>query len=114
VWRPVFGIDFPNIERTTMQIQINTNIKMPSHELMATWVQTTLTQTLSKFAESITRLEVHLSDENGDKNGPHDQRCMLEARLKGRQPVVVTELAASLEQAVTGAGHKMVRLLESD
>ncbi len=51
---------------------------------MATWGRTTLTQTLSKFAESITRLKVHLSDDNGDKNGPYDQRCMLEARLKGR------------------------------
>lgn len=29
----------------------------------------------------------------------HIQRCMLEARLKGRQPVAVTDHAATLERA---------------
>jgi hypothetical protein len=38
---------------------------------------------------------------------------MLEARLQGRQPVAVTEHAASQEQAVHGATQKLVRLLDS-
>jgi ribosome-associated translation inhibitor RaiA len=58
-------------------------------------------------------VEVHLSDENGAKSGQQDQRCMLEARLEGRQPVSVTDHAATLEQAVDGAAHKLARLLDS-
>lgn len=38
---------------------------------------------------------------------------MLEARLEGRQPVAVTDHAATLEQAVQGAANKLVRLLDS-
>lgn len=68
---------------------------------------------LERFSEHITRLEVHLSDENGAKSSQHDHRCLLEARLEGRQPVVVTEHAANVEQAVNGAAHKLVHLLDS-
>jgi hypothetical protein len=38
---------------------------------------------------------------------------MLEARLEGRQPVAVTEHAETMEQAVHGAAHKLVHLLDS-
>lgn len=34
----------------------------------------------------ISRVEVHLSDEDGKKGGQNDKRCMMEARLDGRQP----------------------------
>ncbi len=54
-----------------------------------------------------------MSDENGDKSGPHDQRRMREARLEGRQPVAVTDHAATLTQAVHGAAQKLAHLLDS-
>jgi hypothetical protein len=38
---------------------------------------------------------------------------MMEARLEGRQPVAVTDHAATLEEAVHGAAHKLARLLDS-
>ena len=56
---------------------------------------------------------MHLADENAGKNGQKDHRCMLEARLQGRQPVAVTEYAATLEQAVQGAAQKLAHLLDS-
>jgi hypothetical protein len=40
-----------------------------------------------------------------------DKRCLLEARLAGRDPVSVSDLALTVEQAVTGTAHKMVSLL---
>jgi len=40
-------------------------------------------------------------------------RCLLEARLAGRQPVAVTDAAATVEQAVDGAVRKMRRSLDS-
>ncbi len=96
-----------------MKIQLNTDVHIGGTDALAAKVAATVEQALERFSEHITRVEVHLSDENGGKKGPHDQRCMLEARLEGRQPVAVTEHAATLEQAVHGAAHKLAHLLDS-
>ncbi len=58
-------------------------------------------------------MEVHLSDENAGKGGPNDQRCMMEARIEGRQPITVTHEAATVEDAADGAADKLARLIES-
>ena len=96
-----------------MKIQLNTDVHIEGNEALATHVTTTVKHVLGRFSEHVTRVEVHLSDVNGGKTGDHDKRCMLEARLEGRQPVAVTEQAASLHLAIDGAAHKMARMLES-
>jgi len=96
-----------------MKIQVNTDVNIDGTEALAAWVSETVEHALQHFAEHVTRVEVHLSDENGGKSGQQDQRCMLEARLEGRQPLAVTEHAATLDQAVHGAAQKLARLLDS-
>ena len=96
-----------------MKIQLNTDDNIDGTEALAAYVSTTIEQTLARFSEYITRVEIHLSDENAGKTGQNDQRCMLEARLEGRQPVAVTEHAATLEKAVHGAAQKLANLLDS-
>ncbi len=96
-----------------MKIQVNTDAHIDGHERLAAHVSATIEHALKRFSDHVTRVEVHLSDENSDKNGPLDKRCMLEARLEGRQPVAVTEHADTQEQAVVGATQKLVRLLDS-
>ena len=96
-----------------MRIQINTDHNIEGREALAAQVSGTIETALSRFSDHITRVEVHLSDENGAKNGLNDKRCMLEARLEGRQPIAVTDEAATLDQAVSGAADKLARLLES-
>ena len=96
-----------------MNIQLNTDVHIDGTEALAAQVGATVEQALARFEEHVTRVEVHLSDENGGKSGQQDQRCMLEARLEGRQPVAVTDQAATLEQAVHGAAQKLARLLDS-
>lgn len=96
-----------------MKIQLNTDVNIEGTEALAAHVSDTVGRAIGHFSEHVTRVEVHLSDENANKNGEHDKRCMLEARLEGRQPVAVTEHAATLHQAVSGAAHKMARLLDS-
>ena len=60
------------------------------------------------------RRDVHLSDENSDKKcGNDDMRCVMEARLEGRQPIAATHQAATLDQAVDGATDKLTRWIES-
>ncbi|XZN91574.1 MAG: HPF/RaiA family ribosome-associated protein [Microcoleus sp.] len=70
-------------------------------------------ESLSRFSDRITNVDVHLSDENSDKKGgDHDMRCMIEARLKGIEPIAVTDQAATLDQAVDGAAEKLTHLIE--
>lgn len=98
-----------------MQIQVNTDKNISGDESLANTVEEVLNRVLERFANQITRLEVHLSDEDSaTKSGVADKRCLLEARLAGRDPTSVSDVALSVEQAVTGAAHKMVRLLETD
>ena len=66
-----------------MKIQLNTDVHIDGTEALAAQVSATVEQALKRFSERVTRVEVHLSDENGGKSGQKDQRCMLEARLEG-------------------------------
>ena len=76
------------------------------------WVTATVEVTLERHLEDLTRVEVHLSDENGGKSGPKDKRCKMEARPKGHQPILVSHDADSLTQAVEGAAQKLEHALE--
>ncbi|WP_291010646.1 HPF/RaiA family ribosome-associated protein [Hydrogenophaga sp.] len=96
-----------------MKIQLNTDVNIDGTEALAAQVSATVEQALARFSAHITRVEVHLSDENAGKSGQHDQRCLLEARLEGRQPVAVTEHAPTSQRAVHGAAHKLAHLLDS-
>jgi ribosomal subunit interface protein len=96
-----------------MQIEINTDRNIEIDETMAAPLSDKVAHVLSRFSNHITRVELHLSDENAEKSGQHDKRCVMEARLEGRQPMAVTHTAASLDQAVDGAADKLVRMIES-
>jgi ribosomal subunit interface protein len=96
-----------------MQIQINTNHNIEGYESLAEHVTHVVEKALSKKSEHITRIEVHMSDENSNKGGLHDKRCMMEARLQGRAPLSVTHHAESLHQAIDGAVEKLVRIVNS-
>jgi ribosome-associated translation inhibitor RaiA len=97
-----------------MQIQINTDNNIEGNDRLAQQVEVAVRHALDRFSAQVTRVEVHLSDENSDKKfGTGDKRCLLEARLAGLQPISVTHEAATLEQAVDGAVEKLARSLES-
>jgi len=96
-----------------MQIQINTDRNIEGHETLAAQVRGVVENALSRLSDRITRVEVHLSDESGRKSGQNDKRCMMEARLEGRQPIAVTHQAATVDHAVDGAADKLARLIES-
>ena len=57
-----------------MKIQLNTDVHIEGTEALAAQVSASVEQALERFSEHITRVEVHLSDENGGKSGQHDQR----------------------------------------
>ena len=47
-----------------MQIQINTSNGIENKDTLERWADAELRQTLARFAVEVTRVEVHLSDEN--------------------------------------------------
>jgi ribosome-associated translation inhibitor RaiA len=96
-----------------MQVQINTDRNVEGHEALDSQVSGAVESALSRISDHITRVEVHLTDENSHKSSQNDKRCVMEARLQGRQPIAVTHQAAILDQAVDGAADKLTRLIES-
>jgi len=97
-----------------MIIQINTDSNIEGDTELAQQIKTIVRNNLERFSEQITRVEVHLSDENSDKKlGTDDKRCLLEARLTGLQPISVSDQAATLVQAVDCAVEKLKRSLDS-
>jgi ribosome-associated translation inhibitor RaiA len=95
-----------------MQIQLNTDNNIRGRDALRDQVQSAIASTLDRFAERVTRVEVHLNDVNSVKGGD-DKRCMLEARLSGREPIAVTHTAPSLDLALDGALDKLMRSLDS-
>lgn len=96
-----------------MQIQVNTDENIEGGEDLSARVSTEIHARLDRFSQHITRIEVHLSDEDGEKSGGSDKRCLIEARLEGRQPEVASERATTLEGACSGAARKLQRALEA-
>jgi len=96
-----------------MQVQVNTDKNIEGGERLTEYVRTTLNARLRRFGAQITRVEAHLSDEDSRKSHGNDKKCVLEARPAGLQPVVVTHLAATLDQAIGGAVEKLERALDS-
>ncbi len=96
-----------------MKIQINTDNNIVGREALANEVSAKVEKALRRFKDYITRVEVHLGDENAGKSGQHDQRCMIEVRQEGLQPVAATALEPTLPQAVQAALDKVSSLLDT-
>ena len=96
-----------------MQVQIHTGAGVEGREGLVRRVEAEVAAALGRFADRLTRVEVHLGDENAGKSGAADKRCTMEARPAGQQPVAVTHEAATLEEACDGAAEKLGNLLES-
>ena len=91
-----------------MQIQVHSDNHIEGSARLADWVSASVAGKLDRYDDELTRVVVHLNDENGDKAGAHDKRCQIEARPKGLQPISVTHKAESLELAIDGAVDKLV------
>lgn len=97
-----------------MLIQVNTDSNIEGNTELVHQIESAVRDGLERFSEHVTRVEIHLSDENSEnKSGINDKRCLLEARLAGLQPISVSDQAATPEQAVDGAIEKLKRSLDS-
>jgi hypothetical protein len=95
-----------------MLVQINTDNRIEGTDTANAAIEARIRERLSRFADRLTRIEVHLRDVDGDRNGGQGIEAKLEARPAGGQPVVVNEQAASVDSAVTGVVRKAADFLD--
>jgi ribosome-associated translation inhibitor RaiA len=97
-----------------MLVQIKTDNNIVANEAIAGKINAAIAATLDRFAERVTRVEVHVSDENGpDKSGAKDKRCVIEVRLAGHQPIAASHAGPTIDRAVDGAAAKIKRQVVS-
>jgi ribosome-associated translation inhibitor RaiA len=96
-----------------MIIQFNTDNNVTGNEKVTAPLIEAIKKSMDRFSNQITRIEVHLTDEDGNKGGLNDKRCMMEARITGMQPIAVTNHGDTHQQAVNGAIDKLKSSLES-
>lgn len=96
-----------------MKIQFNTDKTIDSAKSHEDFYTLKIAEELKIYESEITRIEVHVSDENGRKDGINDIRCLLEARLEGKQPIAVTCQAETEELALSGALDKLKASLKT-
>lgn len=95
-----------------MHVQVNTSNGVENKESLERWATDYLNESLARFRQEITRVEVQLRDTNSSKSGAQDKRCTLEARLAGHEPVVATHHAPSQDEAFRGATQRLIHALD--
>ncbi len=96
-----------------MQIEVNSDRNIEGDDELIRQVSADVATALSRFRDQITRVDVHLGDENAHKSGAADKRCMVEARPTGQSPIAVTNHASTVSEAYGGALQKLENLLAS-
>lgn len=96
-----------------MQIQVNTDKNVEGGQELSAWVSDEVRARLDRFSTHVTRIEIHLSDADGNKTGGSDKQCLIEARIEGRNPETASDQASTLEAAVSGASKKIQHVLET-
>jgi hypothetical protein len=96
-----------------MKVLINTDKTINGDERQQHYFTSLIDEELKKYQSHISRIDVHLSDQNGIKEGVNDILCLLEARLEGRPPMAVSHQDDTVELAVSGALEKLKSALET-
>jgi ribosome-associated translation inhibitor RaiA len=95
-----------------MEINVNTDNTIDRHQGLDERVRDLVESSIGRF-EQVRRVDVHLSNQNGQKHEDGDNYCMMEARVAGYEPVVVHAHAADLHLSINGAANKLKRALDS-
>jgi len=90
-----------------MKIQVNTDKNIEGSARLERYVTEIVEKGLKHHVDKISRIEVHLSDENAEKKGGDDVKCRIEARLEGSQPVMVESRSDSHEKALNEGVKKL-------
>ena len=95
-----------------MQVQFNSDSSVMGTENVAERIEAAVRTKIARFTERLTRLEIHVRDENGPKHGADDKACTIEARPAGGRAIGVTEHASTVDDAARKAAHTLAQRLE--
>lgn len=90
-----------------MIIQLHAGRSLNIHEEYALKLNGLVSRELDRFTELLTRVELHLSDENAQRKTKEDKKCTIEAKLKSKHPVAVSDHGDTYDNAISGAIHKL-------
>ncbi len=97
-----------------MQILVNSGNNVDSNQTLIEQVQNEVAHAVRWFEDRITRVEVHLTDENSEKGGAQDKKCVMEAHVSGRDPYAVSTNQETIHAAYSEAAGKLQRSIKSD
>lgn len=96
-----------------MKVQVNTSNDIDNKDALERWANDYLNEHLGRFDQDLTSVEVQITDENhAAKGGGIDKRCMMEARVSGREPIAVTNYGPDQNLAFRGAADKLAKALD--
>lgn len=97
-----------------MLLQINFGDVQHSPAL-ETWAEERVRKQLGYLSERLTRVEVHLRDDNSAAKSSHDdKRCVMEARIAGRRPLAVDHSGDDMYKVVDETAAKLARAVKTD
>src|SRR5438477_2972678 len=95
-----------------MQVKVVGDNHVKATAEVARDVEASAETALKRFGQQITRVEVHLADQNSHKRGGSDKQCTVEAHVAGLQAIAATGNGSTVKQAVDDALDKLVAQLE--
>ena len=95
-----------------MQVQFNSDSSVMGTENVAERIEASVREKLARFSDRLTRVEIHVRDENGAKHGADDKSCTIEARPRNGKPMGVTAKASKVDDAARMAASTLAQRLE--
>jgi hypothetical protein len=96
-----------------MQVQFNSDSSVMGTDNVASRIEEAVRAKLARFEDRLTRIEIHVRDENGSKGGADDKACTIEARPAGGRAIGVTEHADTVDGAAAKAARTLAQRLDS-
>ncbi|HUG46342.1 MAG TPA: HPF/RaiA family ribosome-associated protein [Sphingomicrobium sp.] len=95
-----------------MQFMFNSDNQTALGSDTAEKVEALVEARLGRISDRLTRVEVHVSDVDGPRNGGDDKKCAIEIRPNGMRPITASDQASTVEAAVGGAADKVLKAFE--
>ncbi|MDD9920703.1 MAG: HPF/RaiA family ribosome-associated protein [Boseongicola sp.] len=97
-----------------MEIHTSTDNTINGDLRVAEVAELAVKNDLGHMDDWLTRVDVHLKDQNGSKKGPANIRCTIEARPRGLAPMAAHADATDISAALKAAAVKLRARLQSE
>jgi putative sigma-54 modulation protein len=84
---------------------------LDASQALREYIMERVNDALDRAQESISFITVRISDLNGPKGGV-DKRCQIHLKLSGLPAFVVTEVSASINNAIDRAAQRTAKVVE--